>query len=101
MAGLELLLDDRALGGGEGAVVGAADWFAGQFVKRAREPLSDLARVDEENCGIPVPNQVEQTRVNCVPDGDAAGLLRSGSAGNLFDRAKVRHIFNWNFNSQF
>ncbi len=60
LAGLELLLDDGALGGGEGAVVGAGDGFAGKIVERAGKPLGNLAAVDEENGGIALANELEQ-----------------------------------------
>jgi hypothetical protein len=56
LAGFQLLLDDGALVGGERAVVGARDRFACQIVERASETLGNLAAVDEENCGIPLPN---------------------------------------------
>ena len=37
-------------------MVGAGDGFACEIVESAGKPLGHLAAVDEENCGIPVPN---------------------------------------------
>ena len=100
LAGLQLLLDHGALVGGEGAVVGAGDGFAGQFVERAGQALGYLAAVDEENGRISLADQFEQARMNRIPDGDAAGHLRGGSAGDFLHGLEPRHIFNWNFNPQ-
>jgi len=37
--------------------------------------------------------------MNGIPDGDAAGHLGGGSAGQFFDGVQSRHILNWNFNT--
>jgi hypothetical protein len=100
LAGLELLLDDGALMGGEGAVMGAGDRFAGEVVERAGKALGHLAAVDEEDGGVALADEFEQAGVDGVPDGDAAGGLRGRAAGEFFHGGKARHIFNWNFNSQ-
>ena len=100
LAGLELLFDDRALVGGEGAVVGAADRFAGEIVEGAGKTLGDLAAVDEEDGGVPLANELQKTGMDGVPDGDAARHLGSGATGQLLDSIEARHIFNWNFNAQ-
>ena len=100
LAGLQLLLDDGALRGGEGAVMGAGDGFAGQFVERAGKALGDLAAVDEEDGGVALADDLEQAGMDGVPDGDAAGHLRGGAGGNLFLLAEVGHVFDGNFNAE-
>ena len=75
----KLLLDDGALGGGEGAVMGAGDGLAGKLVERAGEALGHLAAVDEEDGGVALADDFEQAGMNCIPDGDAAGHLRGGA----------------------
>ena len=84
LAGLELLFDDGALRGGERAVMGAGDGLAGQFVERAGQPLGHLAAVDEENGRVALADDLEQARMDRIPDGDAARHLRGRAAGNLF-----------------
>ena len=81
-------------------MVGAADGFAGEIVECAGQPLGHLAAVDEEDGGVPLPNELEQTGMDRVPDGDAARHLRGGSAGEFLHGVEARHIFNWNFNAQ-
>ena len=100
LAGLELLLDDGALVGGEGAVVGAGDGFAGKIVERAGEALGHLAAVDEENGGVALADQLKKAGMDGVPDGDAARHLRGGTTGDFLHGIEARHIFNWNFNSK-
>ena len=101
LAGLELLLDDGALGGGERAVVGAGDRFSGQFVERAGQTLGDLAAVDEEDCGVSFANDFEQARDESRSRWRRG--LASGEAGPLgvsSIASEARHVFNWNFNAQ-
>ncbi len=87
LAGLQLLLDDGALCGGERAVMRAGDGLAGKFVQRAGKPFGHLAAVDEENGGIALADDLEQARMNGIPDRDAAGHLR-GRAGREFPPAR-------------
>ena len=89
LAGLELLFDHGALVGGERAVVGAGDRFAGKIVQRASQSLGNLAAVDEQNGGIALANKFEQTRMNGVPDRDATRRLRGGPAGDFLHRVQV------------
>jgi hypothetical protein len=76
LAGLQLLLDDRALRGGERSVMSAGDGLAGQFVECAGQPLGNLAAVDKEDGGVAFADDLKQARMNCIPDGDAARHLR-------------------------
>ena len=46
------------------------------------------------------PTDLEQSGMDCVPDGDASGHLGCGPAGQLLDGVQVHHIPNWNFDSQ-
>ncbi len=101
LAGLELLLDNGPLVGGQGAMVGAGDGFAGQIVERTGEAFGYLAAVDEENCGVAFTDEFEETGVNRTPDRHAAGNLRGGARRNFLHLIETGHIFNWNFNSQF
>jgi len=41
-------------------MVCAGDGFTGEIVECTGEALGDLPAVDEENCGIPLPNQLEE-----------------------------------------
>ena len=85
---------------GERAVMGAGDRLAGQLVQRAGQPLGHLAAVDEENGRVALANDLQQARMNRIPDGDAARHLRGRAAGNLLLLAEARHVFNRNFNAQ-
>ena len=51
VAGLQQLFDLRALRGRERAVMSACQWFAGQFIDRAGQPLGDPPAVDEDDGG--------------------------------------------------
>ena len=98
LAGLQLLLNDGALRGGERAVMGAGDVFAGQLIERSGQPLGNLAAVDEKNCRVALADDFEQAGMNCIPDGDPLGSLGSRTAGQILLFAEACHIFNWNFN---
>ena len=100
LAGLQLLLDHRALVGGQRAVVGAGDRLTGKVVERTGQALGHLAAVDEEDRRVTLANEFEQARMNCVPDGDATRRLRSRSGGDFLHGLEPRHILNWNFNAQ-
>jgi hypothetical protein len=52
LAGLEQLFDLDALRGGERAVVGAGDGFAGELVESSGEALGDAAGVDEDEVEV-------------------------------------------------
>src|SRR5690348_3742557 len=67
LACLELFLDHRALVGGKRTVMSTADRLTGEVVQGTGKTLGNLARVDEQNCGIPVADDLEQPRVNRVP----------------------------------
>ncbi len=80
LAGLEQLLDLGALGGGERAVVGAGDGLAGEIVEGAGEALGDAAGVDEDEGRGALADELEQARVDGLPDGGLLGALRRRSA---------------------
>ena len=88
LAGLQLLLNDGALIGGERAMMSAGDRFAGQIVQRTGETLGDLAAVDEENGRRALPDEFEKTGVNRIPDGCSAWRLRGGAGRNFLHRLK-------------
>ena len=79
-AGFQLFLDDRALIRGQRAMVRARDRFTGQIVQRTGQPFGHRAAVNEKNRRVTLANEFKETRMNCVPDGNAARCLRSGPA---------------------
>ena len=83
LAGLELLFDDRALGGGEGAVVGAGDGFAGEIVEAPARRSATWRLLTKRMVEFRSRMSSKQAGMDGVPDGDAARHLRSGTAGQL------------------
>ena len=82
LAGLQLLLNDGTLIGGEGAVMCAGDRFAGEIIQGPGKAFGDLAAVDEKNGRRALPDQFEEARVNGVPDGGSdAEISRPGRKG--------------------
>src|ERR1022692_3615621 len=100
LAGLQLLFNDCALGGGQGAVMGAGNGLAGQLVEGPGETLGYLAAVDEENGGVALANELEEAGMNGVPDGDPARHLRGWAVGDLLYLIEPGHVFNRNFNAE-
>ena len=100
LARLQLLFDHRPLGGGQRSVMGSGDGFSRQFVERTGKSLGHLAAVDEEDGRVPLPDQLQQARMDGVPDGGAARCLRGRSTGDFLHGIEARHIFDRNFNSQ-
>ena len=78
LAGLQLLLDHRALVGGKGTVVGAGNGFTGKVVESAGKPLGDLTAVHKKDGRVALANKFEQARVNGVPDRYSTRHLRGG-----------------------
>ena len=68
LTGLQLFLDDGALSGGQRAVMGAGNRFAGEFVQRTGKPLGHLAAVDKKDRRVAFANDLEQAGMNRVPD---------------------------------
>jgi hypothetical protein len=100
LAGFQLLLDNGALVGGEGAVMGSRYRFTCEVVEGPGEALGYLAAVDEQDGGIALADELEKARVDGVPDRDAAGYLRSRARGDFLHGLEAGHIFNRNFNSK-
>src|SRR5215469_8854656 len=76
------------------------DRFPSKVVQRAGKPLGNLAAINEENCRVAFADQLKQTWMDRVPDGNAARRLRGGPSGDLLHGLEPRHIFNWNFNAK-
>ena len=97
LAGLEHLLDDRALLARERAVVGARDVLAGELVEPQREALGLAAGVDEDDRRAVLADHLEELRVHRRPDRVARRLAArqsSGSPGPLpgLDHRLDRHV---------
>ncbi len=88
-AGLELLLDQHALLGGQAAVVGAGDLLLCQLVEPQGQPLGQPAVVDEHDRRAVRAHQVEDGGVHGRPDrarwplgaGQPSGSWPTGAAG--------------------
>ena len=76
LAGLEELFDLDALGRGERAVVGAGDGFAGEVVEGAGQAFGDAPGVDEDQGRGAAADDLEQARVDALPDRCAWGLAK-------------------------
>ncbi len=100
LAGLEEFFDLAALRGGERAVVGAGDGFAGELVEGSGEALGDAAGVDEDEGGGALADDLEQARVDALPDAGALGALRGGAAGHVLDLAEPGHVFDGDFDAE-
>jgi hypothetical protein len=99
-SGLQLLFDLGALRGREGAMVGAGQLLARQFIDRAGQPLGDAAAVDEDDGGMALANDLDQARMDGGPDGSPLGALGSRTAGQFFPLAHAGHVLDRNFNAQ-
>src|ERR1039458_7102036 len=78
----------------------AGDRFPGQVIERSGKPLGGLARIDKKNRRVAFANNLEQARMNRVPDRNAARRLGGWARGNLFHLAQPRHVLNWNLDAQ-
>ena len=83
LPGLQQLFDHRALRRGERSVMRARDGFAGKIVQRAGQPLGDPPAVDEDEGRIPLADELEQPRMDRVPDGQRRGACEAGRWGSL------------------
>ena len=81
--------------------MGAGDLLAGELVDGTGQALGDAACVDEEDGGGVRADDLEQARVDALPDAGALGPLRCGAAGRVLDFAEARHVFDGNFDGEF
>ncbi len=98
--GLQLLFDLGTLRGGQRAMVGTSQLFARQFIDRARQPLGDPPAVDENDGGVALANDLDQTGMDGGPDRGPLGALGSRTAGQLLTLAHARHILHRHFDAQ-
>ena len=78
----------------------AGNRLAGKIVERAGQPFGHLTAVDEKNGRVAFTNNLQQARMNRIPDGDAARHLRGGPGGNLLHDVEVRHVLHRHLNAQ-
>ena len=97
LTGLELLFNYGALICGKRAMVCADERFAGKIVERAGKTLRYLAAVDEKDGGPARANQLQQTRMNRIPQRNAARWLGFCAIGDDFGLGEARHVFHGNF----
>ena len=78
----------------------AGDWFTCKIVQRSCESFRNAAGVDEDERGGALANDLQQARMNRLPDGGALRALRCRAARNLFNLAKLGHVFDGDFDLQ-
>ena len=72
---LQLLLDDRPLRRRQRAVMRARNRLAGQLIQRPRQPLGHLPAVHKQNRRVARANNLQQSRMNRIPDRNPLGRL--------------------------
>ena len=95
--GLELVFDLGALGGGEGAVVGAGEGFLREVVDESGKAFGGAAVVDKDEGGLALADDREKSRGDGRPDGSS---FRGGVRGPGGVRFRRLEIFNRDFNSE-
>ena len=98
-AHLEAVFDLLALVGGDAAVMGADQGFAGEFVDGAGDALGEAAAVDEDERGGVGADEFQELGMNGAPDGGAGGGLGGGAAGQRDGVVEARHVVERDFDA--
>ena len=99
LPGLQAIFDLHPLRPGERSVVCPHEWFAGQLVEGAGDPLGDAPAVDENERGTIGQHQFQQPWIDRGPDGRAVAAGR-GTAGDVVGLAHPGHVLDRHFDGQ-
>ena len=99
-AHLEAVFDFLALVGGDAAVMGADQGFAGEFIDRAGDALGEAAAVDEDERGGVARTSSRSLGWMALQIEGRTGACEAGPLGSVIEFIQARHVVERDFDAQ-